>query len=141
MDPMNFSDALLGVMAQRLVKRLCPHCRKPYHPDPAELAELVKAYGDNPGAALNISSDDRVVLYRATGCAHCKNTGYKGRLAIHELLMADEGLKVLIEKNAPVIEIRKHAMNNGMRTLRQDGIFKCLQGDTDFNQVLSSCAK
>lgn len=141
MDPMNFSDALLGVMAQRLVKRLCPHCRKPYHPEPAELTDVIKAYGDNPGVPLNISPNDRVALYRATGCNHCKNTGYKGRLAIHELLVADEGLKVLIEKNAPVIEIRKHAMAHGMRTLRQDGILKCLQGDTDLNQVLSSCAK
>jgi type II secretory ATPase GspE/PulE/Tfp pilus assembly ATPase PilB-like protein len=141
MDPMNFSDALLGVMAQRLVKRLCPHCRKPYHPDAAELAEVVNAYGDNPGAPLTVSPDDAPILYRATGCTHCKNTGYKGRLAIHELLAADEGLKVLIEKNAPVIEIRKHAMENGMRTLRQDGILKCFQGDTDLKQVLSSCAK
>jgi len=141
MDPMNFSDALLGVMAQRLVKRLCPHCRKPYHPDPTELSEVINAYGDNPSVPLNIKTDDRVVFYRATGCAHCKNTGYKGRLAVHELLVADEGLKVLIERNAPVIEIRKHAMDSGMRTLRQDGIMKCLQGDTDFNQVIASCAK
>jgi type II secretory ATPase GspE/PulE/Tfp pilus assembly ATPase PilB-like protein len=90
---------------------------------------------------LGISTEKKMVLFRATGCTHCKNTGYKGRLAIHELLVADEGLKMLIEKNAPVFEIRNHAMNNGMRTLRQDGILKCLQGDTDFKQVLSSCAK
>jgi type II secretory ATPase GspE/PulE/Tfp pilus assembly ATPase PilB-like protein len=141
MDPMNFSDALLGVMAQRLVKRLCPHCRKPYHPDEAELADLIKAYGENPGAPLDIQPGGDMVLYSATGCNYCKNTGYKGRLAVHELLVADEGLKMLIEKNAPVIEIRKHAMDNGMRTLRQDGILKCLQGDTDLKQVLSNCAK
>jgi type II secretory ATPase GspE/PulE/Tfp pilus assembly ATPase PilB-like protein len=141
MDPMNFADSLLGVMAQRLVKRLCPHCRKPYHPDAEEVAQVINAYGDNPGAPFPVSSNDRMVLYRATGCTHCKNSGYKGRVAIHELLVSDDGLRMLIEKNAPVIEIRKHAMSGGMRTLKQDGILKCLQGDTDFKQVTSSCAQ
>jgi type II secretory ATPase GspE/PulE/Tfp pilus assembly ATPase PilB-like protein/thioredoxin-like negative regulator of GroEL len=138
-DPFNFADSLLGVLAQRLIKRLCPHCRQSYNPDPAEVEIIRKEYGEHPVKPLEISCSS--TMYRARGCSHCQKTGYKGRLAIHELLVADDKLRVQIESNAAVAQIRQAAMEGGMRTLKQDGIVKVLQGDTDMKQVCAATNK
>jgi type II secretory ATPase GspE/PulE/Tfp pilus assembly ATPase PilB-like protein len=138
-DPFNFADSLLGVLAQRLIKRLCPHCRRSYTPDEEEIEMIRHEYGEHPNKPLEIGPDTS--LYQAKGCSHCQKTGYKGRLAIHELLITDDLLRGKIESNAPVADIRMAAMLAGMRTLKQDGITKVLQGDTDMKQVCAATNK
>ncbi len=141
MDPFNFADALLGVLAQRLVKRLCSKCKEPYKPDEEEKALLIEEYGNHPTKPLTMEDLKGLTLYRPKGCSVCNQTGYKGRLAIHELLVSDDGLRKLIQKKRPVGEIREHALTTGMLTLKQDGIIKVLKGDTDLKQVRAACIK
>ncbi|MGQ9745529.1 MAG: ATPase, T2SS/T4P/T4SS family [Dissulfurimicrobium sp.] len=141
MDPFNFGDALLGVLAQRLVKRLCSRCKEPYQPTEDELAKLQAEYGYHPVKPFDIDKMKGVTLFRAKGCTFCNNTGYKGRLAIHELLVSDDGLKDLIQQKKPVHDIQEQAMKGGMLTLKQDGILKIIQGETDIRQVRSACIR
>ncbi|MBI1943201.1 MAG: type II/IV secretion system protein [Betaproteobacteria bacterium] len=145
MDPFNFADALLGVLSQRLVRHLCADCRVPYPATGAELEELAAEYcNDTPldaGGLLDAwrtqhgGTDAQIVLYRARGCARCDGTGYKGRMAVYELLLADHALKRLVQGRAPVPEIVAAALANGMRTLKQDGIDRVLRGLTDIREV------
>lgn len=154
MDPFNFSDALQGVLAQRLVRRLCAHCREPYPPDEDERRRLAAMYlsdfisSEAPGMAPPTEAellrdwrrrfageDGKLRLFRAKGCPECDKTGYKGRIAVHELLAASRRIRGLIAVRAPISELRLHAMSEGMRTLRQDGIFKILAGETDLAQL------
>ena len=139
-DPINFAEALIGVLAQRLVRRLCPQCKRPYHPDYDEYRQLVEAYGEPwfLGHGLPPYTDD-LLLMRKTGCEACGNDGYKGRLAIHELLSATLAMKSLLKKSVPSEVITDLAMTEGMRSLRMDGIYKVFQGETDFDQVLRVC--
>jgi type II secretory ATPase GspE/PulE/Tfp pilus assembly ATPase PilB-like protein len=139
LDPFSFSDALVAVLAQRLVRRLC-RCRKAYDADPQEWKQLVERYG-----AATFETDRGslapMALYRASGCARCGGSGYKGRVAIHELLVSNEVLNAAIQRKAPADEIRQLAIAGGMRTLLQDGISKALGGETDVGQVLSICGR
>ena len=140
MDPFNFADALLGVLAQRLVRRLCPACKTKYEPTAGEIEELEREYAGDTGADASPlfnawRSEKRGVLYRAKGCAECDKTGYKGRMGLYELMVADAKVKRLIQARAPVPEIAAAATAAGMRTLKQDGIAKVLQGLTDIPQV------
>ena len=140
-DPFNFSDSLLGILAQRLVRRLCPHCREPYVPETVEKELILAEYGAHPLSPLTMAEIDRATFYRPKGCDKCKKTGYLGRLAIHELLTVDDSLKLLIVKNSPIVEIRDEAMRVGMLTLKQDGIRKVMAGQTDLLQVRAACIK
>ena len=140
-DPLNFADALLGILAQRLVRTLCKKCKKAYHPDRTEYDEIVQSYGEEPFLKLNIPYDDKFTLFQPKGCDICGNTGYKGRMGIHELIVASDGIKRLIQKHASVEEMRDLAMEEGMTTLLQDGIYKSIQGATDFKQVRRVCIK
>jgi type II secretory ATPase GspE/PulE/Tfp pilus assembly ATPase PilB-like protein len=111
-------------------------------PREGEVEELRVAYGADPFSELaRERGPDGIKLWRATGCSTCGGTGYKGRLAIHELLVADDPLKRAIQKKAPVEEIRNLAILGGMRTLLQDGIEKVLSGQTDIQQVLAVCSR
>jgi type II secretory ATPase GspE/PulE/Tfp pilus assembly ATPase PilB-like protein len=140
-DPLNFADALLGILAQRLVRTLCKKCKEAYHPDSNEYDEIVQSYGEEPFLKLNIPYDDKFMLFRPKGCNICGNTGYKGRMGIHELIVASDGIKRLIQKHASVEEMRDLAMAEEMTTLLQDGIYKSIQGVTDFKQVRRVCIK
>jgi len=140
-DPLNFADALLGILAQRLVRTLCKKCKEAYHPDRAEFDEIVQVYGENYFQKLNIVYHDDLKLYRPKGCEACDNSGYKGRMGIHELLVATDAIKRLIQKHATVEEMRDVGMEQGMTTLLQDGIYKALQGHTDIKQVERVCIK
>ena len=134
LDPANFADALIGVLAQRLVRVLCPDCKTPYHPDAEEIDRLVSGYGAGLFADLGVAAE-ALTLYRPVGCDRCMNTGYRGRTGIHELLVATPGLKRQIVRSKPADEIRDAAVAEGMRTLRQDGIMKVLLGQTDAAEV------
>ena len=141
MDPFNFADALLGVLAQRLVRILCPKCREAYEPDDNEKKHILHEYGFHPTQPLELSDLNEITLYRPKGCQHCNRTGFRGRFAIHELLASDDGLKKLIQEKRPVGEIREYVMKQGMFTLKQDGIQKVLRGDTDLKQVKAACIR
>src|SRR5438093_7360084 len=101
LDPFNFADALLGVLAQRLVKRICDRCRESYHPERAEYEELAHAYGKEEFAALGHQYTDDFVLTRGKGCAGCNHTGYRGRAGFHELLIVSDELTRLIQTRGP----------------------------------------
>ena len=136
MDPFNFADALLGVLSQRLVRKLCAACRVKQEPSVAEMAELAVEYG-GPDAEAQLKKwrQAKVTLYRAKGCAECDRTGYKGRMAVYELLVADAAIKRMIQSRATAADIATAASAAGMRTLKQDGIDKVLKGLTDMPQV------
>lgn len=161
MDPFNFADALLGILAQRLTKRLCTKCKVAYTPEAAELEQLAREYchdlipKDASIARVQHALDDQInqwlqhyghgadqlTLHRAEGCEHCDHTGYRGRLALQELLPGDDDVKKLIVDKAPVHVIQTQAVAAGMRTLKQDGIDKVLQGLTDYAKIRAVCIK
>jgi type II secretory ATPase GspE/PulE/Tfp pilus assembly ATPase PilB-like protein len=139
LDPFGFADSLLAILAQRLVRSLCLVCREPGRGDERDIAELATAYGRDEDAlatdfALNLGE---LRLYRAKGCEACGGTGYKGRIAIHELLVVDAAIRAAISRRAPAAEIRELAAARGMRSLLADGVAKVLSGATDITQVLS----
>jgi type II secretory ATPase GspE/PulE/Tfp pilus assembly ATPase PilB-like protein len=141
LDPFNFSDALIGILAQRLSRRLCAKCKEPYNPDRAEVDALVALYGTERWADLGVSYGPELQLFRAKGCRECNDTGYKGRIGLHELLVATDDTKRLIAKRAPIDEIRRQAMKDGMTTLLQDGIWKILNGHVDLGSIKTVCIK
>jgi type II secretory ATPase GspE/PulE/Tfp pilus assembly ATPase PilB-like protein len=140
MDPFNFADALLGVLAQRLVRTFCHSCKEPYHPSPAEYDILAQSY-DGDFAAMGFSYTEDLVLHRAKGCERCNQSGYKGRTAIIELLEGTHEIRALIQSKAPVEKIREQAVRDGMTTLMQDGIRKVFLGITDIQQVRMVCIR
>jgi type II secretory ATPase GspE/PulE/Tfp pilus assembly ATPase PilB-like protein len=140
-DPFNFADSLLGILAQRLVRTLCKKCKEPYHPTQMEYEELVHHYGEAMFPELNVSYTKDFQLNRAKGCGDCNNTGYRGRMGIYEFLVSSDDIKRMVAKREPVELIRETAIKEGMRTLLQDGIFKVVKGFTDLKQVLSVCMK
>ena len=160
MDPFNFADALIGVLAQRLTKRLCPKCRQAYHPDQDEIERLLSEYcedmhhtpaftADVKAAEAQILSgwkkrfadaEGRFTLYRPVGCPECVE-GYKGRVGLHELMLGSNELRRQIQERAHAAKLLETALNEGMRTLRQDGIEKVLAGMTDMVQVRRVCVR
>ncbi len=133
-DPVNFSDACLGILAQRLVRTLCPKCKQSYRADSEETAFLRRQYGLQWADELNLP-DQGCELHGPQGCKHCNMTGYRGRTGIHELLQVTPALRELVYAGATVAELRNQALKDGMRTLLQDGILKILKGDIDFKQL------
>jgi type II secretory ATPase GspE/PulE/Tfp pilus assembly ATPase PilB-like protein len=139
MNPLNFADALLGIVAQRLVRTICSECKEAYKPDQQEFDLLVQEYGEDMFDELEINYSEDLQLQRGQGCDHCNDSGYRGRAGIHELLVASPEIKELIQNRAHMEEIRRAAVNEGMRTLKQDGIRKVFEGLTDFTQVRRVC--
>jgi type II secretory ATPase GspE/PulE/Tfp pilus assembly ATPase PilB-like protein len=140
MDPFNFADALLGVLAQRLVRTLCKDCKEKYRPTRDEYDSLVRAY-DGDFEALGFPYNNDLFLYKPKGCPKCSNSGYRGRTGIHEILVGTNGLKSLIQGRAKMEDIRAQAIEDGMTTLMQDGIRKVLLGQTELIQVRKVCIK
>lgn len=159
MDPFNFADALLGILAQRLAKRLCD-CKQEYMPDQDEVKLFIAEYADElrntapwkadaAGEARKLyeswlklyGNDGHLKFYKAAGCEKCNQTGYKGRLGLHELLVADDNLKRLVQERARVALLFAAALETGMRTLKMDGMEKIMMGMTDLKQVRAVCIK
>ncbi len=142
LDPVNFSDALLGVLAQRLMRTLCPKCKEPYKPEQKEIDHLADNYGrelfEKDMADIDFG---KLELMRAVGCDECGETGYKGRTGIHELLVGTHELQGMIYRKAELDDIRKQALKDGMRTMKQDGIHKIINGFTDYQQLLRVVAE
>jgi type II secretory ATPase GspE/PulE/Tfp pilus assembly ATPase PilB-like protein len=140
-DPFNFADSLLGVLAQRLARTLCTQCRQSYHPLKEEYDALAHGFGEEAFARLEIAYNDKFLLYRSKGCAACRDTGYKGRIGLHELLLVTDEIKKLIHTRATVAELSKVALAQEMTTLVQDGVLKVLQGVTDYAQVRAAATR
>jgi len=124
-EPFLVASALVGVIAQRLVRRICPNCRESYTPP----EEAVAKFG------LNLA-DTNIVFYHGRGCEHCKGTGYKGRSGIYEMMTINENVRPLILRNAPTVEVKDAAIENGMVTLQEDGLRKVLEGTTTIEECL-----
>ena len=139
LNPLNFSDAFLGVLAQRLVRRLCKNCRKKFNPSEEEFSEIVRDYGEETFAATGIERNDDLELYKAVGCDVCSDSGYKGRLGIHELMEGTKSIKRLIKNQATTEEMFTKSFEEGMLTLKQDGILKVFRGITDIQEIRRVC--
>jgi len=150
MDPFNFADALLGILAQRLVRRLCRDCCQRVEASEAEIialagefcketplqvADTVAAWRREYGGV-----DGRIGLSQPRGCDACNGSGYRGRLGVYELLVSSNALKKQIQARAPARQLLGTCLEEGMSTLMQDGIRKTLQGLTDFAQVREACS-
>ena len=159
MDPFNFADALLGILAQRLAKKLCD-CKAGYVPDAEELRLFAAEYAeelrhskawkeDYTGESKKMvdqwiktyGDGSQIKLYKAVGCDKCNKTGYKGRIGLHELMVADDPVKKLIQERARVAELFAAAVEGGMRTLKMDGMEKVMMGMTDLKMVRQVCIK
>jgi type II secretory ATPase GspE/PulE/Tfp pilus assembly ATPase PilB-like protein len=136
MDPFNFADAILCILAQRLVRTLCRECKRTYAPTQAQYDELVREYDKVAFEAnVKIPYSDDLKLYKPVGCEACNSSGYLGRMGIHELLTGTDELKHLIQNKAHVEVIRGQALKDGMSTLKQDGVEKIFGGNCDLLQV------
>ncbi|NKB32949.1 MAG: pilus assembly protein PilB [Pseudomonadales bacterium] len=154
MDPFNFADAMIGILSQRLTKTLCTSCKKPYKPEKSELEFLATEYcSEEIDDGKRATPDKKEIenqlekwseefalkgeftLYKAPGCMDCLDTGYRGRMGVHELLMSTPEIKKMILRQAPAAEMHFEAVRSGMRTRKQDGIEKILMGYTDYTQV------
>jgi type II secretory ATPase GspE/PulE/Tfp pilus assembly ATPase PilB-like protein len=160
MDPFNFADAILGVLAQRLAKRLCSNCKMAYEPSAEELQLLLAEYCEELRSTDAFLKDDKAAqqavldtwaknyaddkgkfkLYKAVGCDQC-SSGYKGRVGLHELMLGTDHLKKLIQEHSRVAVMLAAALEDGMLTLKMDGIEKILSGITDIKQVRAVCIK
>ncbi|MFW6216790.1 MAG: ATPase, T2SS/T4P/T4SS family [Desulfohalobiaceae bacterium] len=140
LDPFNFADSLLCVVAQRLIKTLCPKCKQAYRPEHSELEELQKEFGENWQRYFPQSFLQDPVLYQAKGCKYCLQ-GYKGRTGVHELMLNNKNLKPLIKQRQPTEQLRSQAIQAGMLSLKQDGLLKVLKGVTDLQQVRAVSGK
>jgi len=148
LDPFNFGDSLLAVLAQRLVRRLCTQCRKTRPATSAETEELLADYLHGFGAESPVSRDEvlagwmqhnsrdgHLMLHSSPGCPACDQTGFKGRAGLHELMVVSRELRRQIQTGARAEALQHTALGEGMRTLRQDGIDKVLAGVTTIEEV------
>lgn len=161
MDPFNFADALLGVLAQRLTKRLCSNCRTLYVLQEDEVQSMLNEYCEDLRKTRRFSEDPlaaraavladwkmrfgdaqgHLTIYRPEGCEECSGTGYRGRVGLHELMLGNDSIRRMIQTRALVSDLLVAALDDGMRTLRQDGIEKVLAGYTDMVQVRKVCVR
>jgi type II secretory ATPase GspE/PulE/Tfp pilus assembly ATPase PilB-like protein len=125
----------------RLCKRICSHCKEAYHPTQQEYDELVQGYGARYWEKLRVTYTEDWTLYRGRGCEICNHSGFKGRVALHELLAGSEEIKNLIQARARTAEILSVAIRDGMVTLLQNGIQKVLTGLTTYRQVRAVAIK
>jgi type IV pilus assembly protein PilB len=126
-EPYLISAAVNTVLAQRLVRRICPECKEPFRTDDADMNEFLETHGFNPDN-----------IFKGKGCARCRNTGYRGRVGIYELLVLDDVARDLVVRNPNVTELRRICKERGMISLREDGLQKVAAGLTTVEEVLSA---
>ena len=141
MDPFNFADALLGILAQRLTRVLCSKCKEAYHPEQLEYDHIKDLYGEYFEERLRVPYTDDLVFYQPKGCKECNDVGYRGRIGLFELLIGDRPMKIQIIERCLVDDLREVAIRGGMTTLLQDGIHNTFLGKTDMKQVMSVCSR
>ncbi len=140
-DSFSFADAMLGVLAQRLARRICKECKEAYPASQEEYDELRNGYGPEYWDKLGVKFDGNFRLFRGKGCDTCNRTGLKGRVALHELLLGTDHMKRLIQAKAKTEEMLRLALSEGMTTLVQDGIEKVLNGQTTYKEVKAVAIK
>ncbi len=140
-DPFSFADAMLGVLAQRLTRRICKDCKEQYVGTDIEYEEIRQGYGPEHWDKLGIPKDNTFRLTRGKGCETCNRTGFKGRVALHELLLGSDKIKHMIQTKARTEEMLQAAIAAGMTTLMQDGVQKTLLGHTTFKEVKAVAIK
>lgn len=140
-DPFSFADAMLGVLAQRLARRICKECKEQYIGTKEEYEELRLGYGPEYWDKLGINHDNTFRLSRGKGCEACNRSGFKGRVALHELLLGTDQMKRMVQMKARTEDMLKTAIEEGMTTLVQDGIQKVLQGHTTYKEVKAVAIK
>ena len=126
-EPFLVSSTIIGILSQRLVRRICPDCRTAYEAHPEELREL----------GINHTSSEPIKLFKGTGCGNCRETGYRGRIGVHELLIINDRVKNVIMTNSDAQAIKQKAVVEGMKTLKMDGTDKALKGFTTAEEVLT----
>ena len=134
-NALNLSDAFLAVLAQRLVRRLCSKCKESYNPSQEEFDDIQSDYGQEALAKAGYIYNSQTKLFRSLGCEKCSGSGFKGRVGIHELMEGTPEIKQLIKKNATSHDLAIQAVEQGMTTLKQDGIRKVFQGLSDIHEV------
>ncbi len=143
LEAFSFADSLLGILAQRLVRSICAACGEPVVASAREVETLTRIFGGRAqlDEVIGASGEGELVLWKGAGCAACSGTGYRGRCAIHELLVVDDEMRELITKRAPVEQLRQLAVERGMTTLLQDGARKAVLGLTDLPNILAACSR
>jgi type II secretory ATPase GspE/PulE/Tfp pilus assembly ATPase PilB-like protein len=141
LNPLNFSDAFLGVLAQRLIRRLCKSCKKKYHPNEEEFQDIVKYYGAKAFPATGIEYKKTLELYKTVGCEACSDTGYRGRAGVHEMMEGTKKIKRMIKNEATSEELFLQSFKDGMTTIKQDGVTKVFQGLTDISEIQRVCVE
>ena len=139
LNPLNFSDAFLGVLAQRLTRRLCKDCMEEYPLTKDEFEMIYVDFGEKYWAQTGIEYNPDMTLFRGVGCDTCSNTGYRGRMGIHELMEGTPEIKLLIKQQANTETLFEKSASEGMNTLKQDGIQKVFRGLTDITEVRRVC--
>ncbi len=134
-DAFNFADAMLGILAKRLCRRLCDACKESYRPTSTERRDLEWIHAAQQGVGEEIAITEIDSLWRPVGCERCHQTGFRGRLALYELLEGNDEMKELIQTKARAHELLKLARRQGMKTLMQDGISKVILGHTTLQEV------
>ena len=122
-EPFLIASTVKGILAQRLVRRICKECKEPHEPSREELR------------MVGVDEDESIKSFVGKGCLSCRNTGFKGRIGIYELLLVDAAISELVLAQAPGYKIREQARKNGMTTLLEDGIIKIERGDTTISEV------
>ncbi|MGA1790706.1 MAG: GspE/PulE family protein [bacterium] len=128
-EPFLVCNSLTLAVAQRLVRRICPHCREAYTPSPALLESL----------GLTPSQKEEILFYRGKGCDACNKTGYRGRVGIFEIMVMSQEIRNLILQNALPNVIKRKALESGMTTLAESGLHKVIQGITSIDEVMTTC--
>lgn len=131
-EPFLVSSSIVGVLAQRLIRKICPTCSEAYAPSP----ELVKSIGTTMGHLEKLSPGSEVKFYKAKGCSECRFTGYSGRMAIYELMVVSDEIRALILKATDAGTIRKQATKEGMLSLRQSALSKLCHGATSVEEII-----
>ena len=126
-EPFLVSSTIIGILSQRLVRRICTNCRTAYEAHPEELREL----------GINHTSSEPIKLFKGTGCGNCRETGYRGRIGVHELMIINDRVKNVIMTNSDAQAIKHKAVVEGMKTLKMDGTDKALKGFTTAEEVLT----
>jgi type IV pilus assembly protein PilB len=131
-EPFLISSSLIGILAQRLVRMICPNCKEPYHAS----RESLLRYGFPVPDEIGADTHGDLTLFKGAGCEKCKGTGYKGRTGVHELLVLNDDVRDRILDKAPSHILRQLATSNGMKSLQQDAVAKILMGITTVDEVL-----
>jgi len=141
LNPLNFSDAFLGVLAQRLIRRLCKSCKKKFNPNEEQFQDIVKYYSEDAFSRAGVEFSEELELYQTVGCEECNDTGYKGRAGVHELMEGTPDIKRMIKNEATSEELFLKSFEEGMTTIKQDGISKVFSGLTDITEIQRVCVE